>query len=378
MTFIPKQNSLSVNANARGCGVLLGFVVLLSACGGGSSSTPFSPPPFNGSTPTLFLSITANPLSQPPPTPQDITAAIDLAYNAGVRGQYQFATWSSLEPQSGTYNLQDLMAGINFLIGRGFQRLLVTVAPINTTTKETPPDLLAVPFNSQQTKTRFHALLDALVPQLPTSVVYLSIGNEVDIYLNAHPAEWAAYQEFYEDSVSYIHQKWPRLKVGVTVTFSGAMGAPAVNVSALSAKSDVWVFTYYPVGLNFQPLGPQSPSTDFPLMGTLSGGRPIVLQEVGYPSSALLGSSESEQAAFVSSVFQSWLARGDQMPYLNYFLLHDFSDAACDEFTAYYGAPSDPNFHEFLCTLGLRRVDGSPKPGWQTFVDRATAGGFPK
>ena len=36
----------------------------------------------------------------------------------------------------------------------------------------------------------------------------------------------------------------------------------------------------------------------------------------------------------------------------------------------YYGLGGDQNFAAYLCSLGLRRVDGTPKPGWQALLDR--------
>jgi hypothetical protein len=226
-------------------------------------------------------------------------------------------------------------------------------------------------------KARFHALLDALTPQLPASVVYLSVGNEVDDYLAGHPDEWSSYKNFFEDAMTYIHQKTPWVKVGVTVTFDGALGPQTSNVANLTGNSDVLVFTYYPLGPNYHPRDPQSPAIDFPRMLALAGQRPVILQEVGYPSSLTLGSSESQQAEFVSSVFQSWGLAGSGIPFLNYFLLHDVTDSACDQFATYYGAPSDQSLHQFLCSVGLREADGTPKLGWQAFVDSASQAGFP-
>jgi hypothetical protein len=39
----------------------------------------------------------------------------------------------------------------------------------------------------------------------------------------------------------------------------------------------------------------------------------------------------------------------------------------CEEFGRYYGLPDDTNFKAYLCTLGLRQRDGTPKLGWKAF-----------
>jgi len=354
--------------------ILLTIVMLLAlACGDGGRSSTISPRP----TPPGILSISAFPRFEPPPTAQDYTNAFDLAYNAGVRAQFFSYTWKQLEPQAGTYNLQDLTNGINFVTGRGFKQILLGIQVLNTVPKETPPDLLAVGFDTPQMKNRFHALLDAIRPSLKPEVKYISIGNEVDGYLSAHPAEWQTYKEFYEDALAYIHQTMPGIKVGVTVMFGGAVGPAAANVASLTSSSDAYILTYYPLGDGFKPYGSQAPISDFPRMVGLAGTRPVILQEVGYPSATLLDSSESEQAQFVTNVFQTWQAQGSKIAFLNYFMLHDFTEQMCQDFTIYYGFP-DANFEAYLCTLGLRRVTGAAKASWQAFVSGAASLGLPE
>lgn len=349
------------------------LLALVFGCGDGAKPPAPPIPPAQ----KRYLSIAANPRPVPPPTQQDFVNAFDLAYNAGARGQTLTYPWSSLEPQAGAFSLQDLTNGINFSTSRGIKQIMLGIQVLNTVPRETPPDLLTVGFNTQQMKDRFHALLDAIRPSLKPEVTYLSIGNEVDVYLAAHPAEWATYKDFYEDAKAYVHQTMPGVKVGVTATFGGAAGPDAAQVATLTSSSDVYILTYYPLGDNFITNGPQSPLNDFPRMVNLAGSRPLVLQEVGYPASTLLSSSESDQAQFVTNVFQTWQAQGSKIPYLSYFLLHDFTEQDCSFYATYYGI-SGANFEAYLCTLGLRRVDGSAKPSWQALVNGAASIGLPE
>ena len=55
-----------------------------------------------------------------------------------------------------------------------------------------------VPFDDPQMLERFKALIDAILARSTHPIRYLSIGNEVDVYLAAHPQEWAAYTTFYD------------------------------------------------------------------------------------------------------------------------------------------------------------------------------------
>ncbi len=310
------------------------------------------------------------------PFPTDATSytkvlieASDLACNAGARGTFESKTWRELEPSAGQFKLDDLRNSINFNTSRGF-KMLLTLQIINTTVKETPPDLMDVSWESQQMKDRFHTFYDQIVPLLNPDVLYLSIGNEVDPYLTAHH-EWTAYQSFYEDALAYVHRVTPWIKVGVTSTFGGASGASEKDVAQLNALSDVFILTYYPLNADFTVRPPDVPLTDFPLMVAMAQSRPVILQEVGYPSSAVLGSSEAKQAEFVGNVYRAWEISGSAIPLLSFFVMHDLTPQLCDQFVVYYSLPGNVNFREMLCSLGFRKDDGTPKQAWGAFVKGA-------
>ena len=343
------------------------FIVLSSGCNSDSTT-----PPPNEGIGIITLGISPVPRLIPSPTGQDYIDAISLSYNTGARGQFVSYRWSDLEPSSGVYRFADFSRTLEYLgNGRGFG-ILLGLQVVNTNVKETPSDLLALPFDSLRVKQRFHTLIDSLARYLNPHVHYLSIGNEVDVYCSVHPDQWSAYRNFYDDAVRYIHSTVPGLRVGVTSTFSGATGSEAGQVSALNSSSDVYILTYYPLAENFLVRDPSSPQVDFPQMIRLAGARLLILQEVGYPSAQLLGSSEQKQADFVTYAFSAWSAAGKQLQFLNFFALHDFSEQLCDTLLRYYGVPDTAaSFKAYLCSLGLRRADGTPKQSWQAMTDAA-------
>lgn len=324
------------------------------------------------SSPSRILSISPSPRQDPPATTQDILAAIDLAYNSGARGQHLNATWRSLEPSPGVFALTEAANTLAYLgTLRGF-KLHIVLSVLNTNVRETPSDLMNVSFDSPQMMARFHAMLDAVLPLLNPNVVYLSIGNEVDVYLSLHPADWPGYRSFYHDAAAYLHRRAPSLKIGVTTTYSGASGIDSLNVRSLNDSSDVFILTYYPIGNQFAPRPPSVVATEIARMVSLTRGRPLVLQEVGYPAATTLGSSEQDQAQFVTNVFSAWQTHGTVIPFLNFFCMHDFTRAQCDSLAQYYGLPNSQPFKDFLCSLGFRAVNGTPKLAWQAFVDSAS------
>jgi hypothetical protein len=322
------------------------------------------------------LSISASPRLIPEPTAREWLEATGMAFEAGARGAFADWRWSSLESAPGQFNLSEAQEDTDFLGRSQDLRLLVGLQLINTTGREVPADLLEEPFDSVEMQVRFHRLIDALAPILDRHVSYLSIGNEVDVYLGTHPEEWDAYRTFLDDASAYVHSVAPWIQVGTTITYGGATGINAAQVEALTAGRELLIFTYYPLEAGFRTRTPDAPLSDFPRMVEMAGGRPVILQEVGYPSSESLGSSERAQAEFVEQAFLAWQSEAERIPFLNYFLLHDLTAEMCSQLQDYYGL-RDASFEAFLCSLGLRQADGTPKEAWQTFLDAARASGLP-
>ena len=344
----------------------LGACLLLFGCGGSGDSEP--PKPAISSNQTLSMAIDT-PNSSVAFTSQELDDAVALAKGAGVRAVIATYTWSSLEATPGQIDVSSLQSALTYYHQQGLQ-VLIGIQVINTVKREVPSDLAAVPFDDPQFIARFHTLLDAVHGALSGGEKYISIGNEVDVYLQAQPTEWPAYTSFYADTVSYLHMHSPSLSVGVTTTFGGFSGDSTAAVQSLNASSDVVILTYYPLQGDSQGAPVTSPTTDIPRMVSLAGGKPVVLQEAGYPSGALNGSSEAAQQQFVTDLFQAWHTAGDGLPFLSYFLLYDFDATTCNELGTYYGV-TDPAFLSYLCTLGLRHADGSVKPAWDAFVNAA-------
>jgi hypothetical protein len=303
------------------------------------------------------------------PTTQALDDAIALAQGAGVHGVIATYTWSSLEPTPGQIDVSSLQSGLSYYHQKGLQ-ILLGIQVINTVKREVPSDLEDVAFDDPTFIARFHALLDAVHGALSGGELYISIGNEVDVYLQSQPGQWAAYDNFYQDAVSYLHANSPGLIVGVTSTFAGYSASSTAAVHTLNGPSDVIILTYYPTQGDAQVLSSDSPATDLPQMLELAGGKPVVLQEAGYPSGALNASSQQAQQEFVTNLFQAWRSAGAQMPFLSYFLLYDLDAPTCAALGTYYGS-QDPAFVSFLCTLGLRTSDGSAKLAWPAFVTAA-------
>ena len=315
------------------------------------------------------LAITATPRTVPAPQPADFVAAIDSSMALGSKGIVQAYTWRALEPDSARLAVQQLIDDVRSARSRRLT-VLLSVQTINTVKREVPAELTRVAWDDPRMVRRFERLLDALAPILG-EITYLSIGNEVAGHL-ASNREWGPYTRFMSQAVAAAHQRAPAVKVGATMEYVEAASQTGAS-RALIAESDVAIFTLYPFNLEGFTVSPPTVAAPvFDNMLTLAGNKPVVLQELGYPASPLNGSSEAMQAAFFTDAIAQWRVRKDRMPFVSLSLLHDLSPQSCTELGLYYNRPNQPSFAAFLCTLGLRRIDGSPKPAWSA-VRSATA-----
>jgi len=307
------------------------------------------------------IAIAASPRTIPPPVVQDYLDALTLMESAGGRGTVANYTWKSLEPQPGVFQLDQLRDDMNFTESRGYVNLLV-VQTINTVKREVPADLEALSWDDPRMIARFDALLTALAPVVGSRAAYLSLGNEVDVYL-ASTGQWQAYTRFLASATARVRQVLPAIQLGVTTTYDGLMAGHGASMAQLNQVMDVTIMTYYPLtALRVRP--PQVASTDFADMLRFAGGRPLVLQEVGYPADPLNGSSEVMQADFMRYALVARSQAARRIPFMSLFLLHDIPEEQCTQLSQYYGLPSVAEFRAFLCSLGLRRADGTPRLAW--------------
>jgi hypothetical protein len=293
-------------------------------------------------------------------------------FAAGLDGAQTEAPWGVLNPTGTTYDLTlltDPDLGLAAIASYGFTSIFVNLAIITEANRNMPADIATQPFDSETVIDRYRALIDQVVPYLNDSVVYVSLGNEVDTYLGHHPSEWSSYGTLLAYSKAYLQSKKPNIRVGVTTTFPGATSEYVSNVEAYNNVMDVVMMTYYPV--NFETYVPRAPSTvgpDLAVAVSVSLGKPLVFQEWGYPTSAVLGSSETLQAEFVTNTFNAWHMYGNnEIPFLSFFKWRDWDASQCTQSSG-GEQPGEP-LYEFLCSLGLLYHDGTPKAGYQALID---------
>ena len=299
-------------------------------------------------------------------TGPDLVRSVLAARSAGARLMYVSLKWSELEPSPGRVDVARLDKATGPLASLGFQEC-VTLQTLDTNNRTLPADLQGQSFDAPEVRERFAALLRQIAPHLPRSVRYVNLGNEADIYLGQHPGEVEAFAGFAEQGRQVFRSLRPDIAVGVTTTFGGLRDRPQI-FRRLNAQMDVVTMTYYPLMPDFGVSPVSEVSGDFARMVSAAGSRPLLMQEVGYPASPTLGSSDTAQAAFVDAVFAALRLHAAHIGFVNFFLMYDFSGPLLDSLVGYYGV-HDARFRAYLATLGLERADGTARPAWARFVE---------
>lgn len=298
----------------------------------------------------------------------DFMEAINLSTALGSKSFVISKRWNELEPQVDQFELDKLRDDLKLGYDRGWDMYL-EIQPINTVKREMPAELQTADWTDPRVIVQLDKTLKKL-KEFPTmgSVRHLLIGNEVDVYFAAHPDELDDYLMFYESAAELIRKTFPDATPGITVTFDGTRDPVRLAmIQKIIQKVPVVSFTYYPVlDLVAQPVDQVPAHLD--KMIQLAGDKPIILQEVGFPSSPAVQSSEAMQAAFFTT-FLTEIQKRPQFKMASIFLLHDLGENYCNTFDQYYGFSQASTalrqqFHAFLCSLGLRNVDGTPKPAW--------------
>lgn len=304
--------------------------------------------------------------------------ALAIARGAGSEVVSLSLNWDEIESSPGVYSNPYLVAQNAAMRGSSLQ-LSLRIRPVDTNGAHQPNDLKAKSFAHPEVADRFKRLMDFVLAQLGDSrIVSISIGNEIDVAFGLDQRMWADYKSFYDSVVSYLHLKYPAIRLGVAMSFDGLTTYARDFALAMNEKSSVIMVNDYPMFPGYLVKDPSSVRVSFDLLARLYPDRPIHFTEIGYPSSPVNFSSDDKQKSFVDEVFKAWDAHAAQIEYLSFSWLTDLPQSRVDDYRKYYNI-SGLGFGEFLRTLGLRSYPGSgtDKAAFQALKYNAYQRGWP-
>lgn len=304
--------------------------------------------------------------------------AIVTARAAGVQASHMAVAWGDVEKSRGEYDwtVPDLL--LDTLSLEGIRLSLVLTFIHTSLPGSRPADLVGLPFDDPVLIERATQFVTAVIERYGMQIDYLAFGNEVNIYLADHPEQVEPFLTLFAALETAATSTAPNLPTGTTLAFHTAVQQNRFDLIELFQANDFLAYTYYPFGDGFRYDGdPEVFAQTFEQMTAVSGETPFLIVENGWATSPLLHGDESKQAAYLQATFQTLTEQRNTFMRHIWYNLHDGQPENCAT-AALSFVESGTNvaqfaiawtqFEAYLCTLGLRQNDGTPKLGWDVFV----------
>lgn len=324
-----------------------------------------------------------------PPTSLDYAAEVDVASGIGVHVVPITLPWSALEraaPDAGTSEIDpSLFVDLSAVYSSRPISLLVSIPLVDTAAVLAPPDLApqltagTLAFDDATVISRYEKVVDVMFATFGSSVklAYFLVANEENLYLASKPnSQWTALSSFYAAIKSYVATKNATVTVGMNLSFGGLLDSTqkAKLTTLFSSSPDVFV-SYYLGDNGFGSVSSTTVPADIDTMIAFAGTRPLVLKELGY-ATGTTGHDPAGQVSFITDLFQAWDAHASQIPMATISRMYDGNISDCTAQAQSYGQGSNQDFIQFLCTLGVRQIDDTPKPAWARLTDAASRRSF--
>lgn len=301
----------------------------------------------------------------PSPAPGQTHAGILTSVSALGAKFYEFSLpWSMLEPSPGQYDFSLVTAAIQQASSFGMSAAM-TIKTVDTNTRAIPADLTARAWNETAMTDRFKKMLKALSAKFGSTVKWVHLANEVDLYFINRPAEVAAFRTFFETGMAQLKTSTPGVSVGLIFNYD-ALRLSNQTFAQLGSLGNHIGFTFYNLD-GTVTRSPETVSIEVPTMISLAAGRPIILTEVGYPSASQTGSSTDRQRQFYTLLFQELRKGAGKIAAVRVYQMTDMSMSVANTTTAYYSYTPNSPFAYYLASLGLASESGALKPAYSVF-----------
>lgn len=337
-----------------------------------STQSGFSAPGVAASSAILSSQPVLMTAGGPPPQGFNIFQAQNFLTQNGTNFFFYSENWSDIEIYPGQYNLVDTIINPMTMLVQNysFKGVLLIIKMIDTNSLVTPADLHFESFGDPVVKYRFLSMLHAIARQ-PSSnkLTHILLGNEVDLYLTAHPTQLEDFVALLKAGIDQIHREMPGVKVGTITTFA-SLDNPAL-FRTLTQYSDFVDYTYYPLQAEWKMRPVAQVPSDLDRMAAAAGGKPFAFTEIGYSSSPVANSSQQTQAQFVKAIFDGLeqYRRQNQILFVSWMSFADPPPGVCRSYAGQQGISASKEFCAFFDNLGLRTYsDNQAKQAWYVFV----------
>ena len=284
-----------------------------------------------------------------------------LARSLGVSVAHGYVEWGAIE-RSRDLDRWDAAANLVALAGSQGMQVSMVITVINVLTLGSlPADLPEAGLADPELQERWLGFLARFSTRFADDIDYLWLGNEIDIYLDLHPEEVAAWADLLERSVEVVHLHAPRMTVGTVMTYHNAVGSGRVAwIHTFGPVVDRMGITYYP---EMMPGGYEPGRIQEQIDALIRdyGAYPLALVETAVGAVPYNGGGESAQVEYCHEFFRALRRHPGRFAFAGWFNLYDFSPEYVDTLSRSWGI-GDPELIAWFGSTALARFDGSPRP----------------
>lgn len=311
-----------------------------------------------------MLSVDANPRTSSDYRRKSRQQAIVLLKSTNATHFHFNTPWSKVEAQPGVFDFSEVSSA---MAGSKPLPVAFTLKIIDAGARQMPESYKALAWDSPEMIQRVIRIIEELAPLMGNRPRWYAVGNEIGSYFAQRPNEIAAYARLLERIKPVIRALHPAASFTTVLEFSTVPQLRTLYAPVIATLDHIGL-TYYPLNGDFSVRPPSDFLNDLQRALNAASPLPIAFQEIGYPSSTLLGSSPARQAEFMRVAFEAIEAAGTrQVLGATYLFQADLPQWIVNDLVSAYGLGHE-NFRAFLTTLGLRDDRDQAKPGWDEFV----------
>jgi hypothetical protein len=358
------------------------FVLVLAlgtlACGLGVPSTPFPTPETSvfdsGRTVYGFF-----------PSPPELTHESMLATIEGI-GEHgdvllvqEALPWADfLDGADGDSGTIQYLRNLTVLAGQNGLEIIFVIDPLNGLDRRQfaplPPQLAGGNFSTPGVRTAFKNYALRLAREFHPR--YLSLASEINTYADAHPEDFQNFVSLYHEIYGAIKAESPDTQVFVTFQWDDLNNAIPFDstggeryqtkweqIEIFEPNLDVWAISSYPF-VAFDSSADIPPDYYTPLLTRTD--KLLAVAEGGVNSRAIghFKGTLQDQVDYLNAIHTQL---GDRLTFWIYIILNDINGEAYRDFLAKNGMESTADTILWFVAVGLREIDGTPKPALQVW-----------
>ena len=278
--------------------------------------------------------------------------------------------WSKAEPQPGVYRTKSTENVLRAMDRHGvkFELTKDIAGPFFMDRVTAPADIKFKSFTDSVLLKRYQAFIGSFLRKFGTRINHLVIHAEGShLYFRKHPQQLGDYCRFLKLMTEFVHQRHPAIRVGVNVYPRNTDKV----ISSMAQSVDFLAFDY----MSGKRKSPQQFPRAVARMIQLAGGKPIAIQYAAWSTSKVDQSSEEEQVQFIREYFRTLEIHRRKILYAAFARVFD-NDMKLTRpgYRAAFPRLTEGELDRIvdsMCHFGLRRADGTPKPGWHAFIREA-------